>query len=279
MIENKHAGLLMKKQKTMVKKTLLLTLAGLLSSFGFTQTTAPNFIGNDCSGNSHNFFNEMDAGKVLVLSWVMPCPACELPSQTAYNIVQSYQSSYPNRVFYYLLDDFADNPCSALDTFATKLSMTNVSAKFSDTAIHMFDYSNGNCPGMPTIAVLGGTSHTIFYYVGDSINSITFQNAVTTALNAAGISDPINEFASLQVFPNPADNSTAVSYSLSNASDVTIEIYNVRGQKAKSVFSGKQNAGECKFDIDCNGLSNGIYFVKLVAAGKVEKTVMLSVLH
>ena len=50
---------------------------------------------------------EQDAGKVVVIAWPMPCGSCIAPCLSAYTEVQNYTSSYPGRVLYYLVDDYA----------------------------------------------------------------------------------------------------------------------------------------------------------------------------
>src|SRR5688572_10173566 len=46
-----------------MKRLLFVLLAILFTEFTFGQT-ATNFTANDCAGNPHNLFNELDAGKV-----------------------------------------------------------------------------------------------------------------------------------------------------------------------------------------------------------------------
>ena len=70
------------------------------------QTTATDFHVADCDGNSHHLFSELDSGKVVVIVWVMPCGPCATYALNAYAAVQTYSSSHPNRVLFYLVDDY-----------------------------------------------------------------------------------------------------------------------------------------------------------------------------
>ncbi|HJY64605.1 MAG TPA: T9SS type A sorting domain-containing protein [Ignavibacteria bacterium] len=257
-----------------MKKLLLFCSVLFIGASLSAQTTATNFTCNDCASTSHTLFTELDAGKVIVLVWVMPCATCIGPSQSAYAAAQSFSSSHPGRVLFYLADDVGTTACSTLNSWATTNSMPN-STKFSNPAIKMTDYGTA---GMPKVVILGGTNHTVFYNANNTFSSSAMSTAITNALNAGtGITEPANIF-SINLFPNPANVSTSISYSLESSSDVTIEIFNLVGEKTKSVFSGNQNAGEHAIDVDCTKLSNGIYFVKL-SAGKIEKTIMFSVAH
>src|SRR6185436_4860235 len=107
----------------------------------------------------HDLFAELDAGKVIVICWVMPCPACVNPALTTHNIVQTYQSTNPYKVIMYLVDDFANTTCTSLETWQNNTGVPDATP-FSNSAINMNDYGG---PGMPKIVVIGGPNHTVFY--------------------------------------------------------------------------------------------------------------------
>jgi len=259
-----------------MKKTLLTLLIGIAAQFGFSQTTATNFTCNDCSSNSHTLFTELDAGKVIVICWVMPCATCIPPASADAAAVQSFASSYPGRVKFYLVDDAGNTSCSSLTGWATTNSIvTDAAFGNSGTPIKMTDYGTS---GMPKTVVLGGANHTIFYNVNGTVSSSALQTAITNALNSSTGITEVGNTSSFYVFPNPANNSTEISYSLQSSSDVKVELFNLVGEKVKSVASATQSAGEHALNIDCSDLNNGIYFVKLIA-NRTEQTVTLSVSH
>lgn len=255
-----------------MKKTLLTAFAGLALTIGFSQTTATNWTVNDCASSSHTLFNELDAGKVVVITWVMPCGACIAPAQTASNTVSGMGN--PNVVFY-LCDDYGTTSCSTINSWAATNNIT--ATKFSNAAIKMTDYGS---TGMPKTVVLGGgTCRNVFYNVNGTVSSSALTTAINNALSpCTGVIENNTINMELSVFPNPANSSSKISYSLESSSDVKIELFNLMGEKTKLIFSGNQSAGEHTLDVDCAKLSNGIYFVKL-AAGKIEKTIILSVVH
>src|SRR5262245_353846 len=135
-----------------MKKSILLIAVLFLSVISFAQT-ATNFTCNDCSGNSHDLFSELDAGKVIVLCWVMPCGTCTSPALTSYNVVQSFQASYPNQVYFYLIDDYANTTCTSLNSWGTSIGAppSSSSLRFSNAAIDMTNYG---ATGMPKIVVV-----------------------------------------------------------------------------------------------------------------------------
>ena len=68
-----------------------------------------------------------------------------------------------------------------------------------------------------------------------------------------------------QNHPNPFNSRTAISYSLLATSKVDLSIYNVTGQKIRTLVSREQKAGEHIFYWDAIGYASGIYFYKLMA--------------
>jgi flagellar hook assembly protein FlgD len=77
-------------------------------------------------------------------------------------------------------------------------------------------------------------------------------------------------------YPNPFNPSTTISYQLSTDSDVTLIIYNIKGQKVKTLVNETLPAG--RYSVVWNGKDNnskqtssGIYFYKL-SAGNFQQT-------
>jgi hypothetical protein len=244
-----------------MKKILLsiLMLSGI-ASFG---QTAVDFTTNDCSSTSHHLFAELDAGKVVVIAFVMPCSMCAGPSLSAYNTVQGYASS---NVVFYLSDDVGTTTCSTLTSWATTNGMSGVTT-FCNTGVKQADYGSG---GMPKIVVLGGNGHTVFYNENGGANPSGLTPAINAALVAAGISENNSVDLKLNLFPNPATDKMSVKYTLTSESTVSISICNVLGAKVKDISSEKQDAGKHEAQIDFESLSNGVYFLKLKVGDAIE---------
>jgi hypothetical protein len=256
-----------------MKKTLLALILSAGWLCGSAQT-AVNFNCNDCAGNPHDLYTELDAGKVIVLDFVMPCGACVAPSLTAYNIVQSYAVSHPGRVKFYLSDDFGTTPCFSVSTWSTNSSMPNPDAVFSNTSLYESMYGPN---GMPKILVIGGTNHTIYYEGNGALagDPTGIQNAIDAALLATGIPAQGISFASLNIFPNPSGNTSALTFNLNKLTDIKIELLNAQGQKVFEVFSGLMPLGENRIEISTAVLSRGIYFVKVSGEGKTRMLKLL----
>ncbi|MBN61235.1 MAG: hypothetical protein CME20_07750 [Gemmatimonadetes bacterium] len=90
-------------------------------------------------------------------------------------------------------------------------------------------------------------------------------------------------FALANNYPNPFNPATTIKYALPEASDVTLEIYNVVGQVVRTLVADHQNAGRYVVQWDAtndsgHSLSSGIYFYRLQAGGEfleVKKMLLL----
>lgn len=259
-----------------MKKVILAALIGIASNFGFAQT-AVDFTVNDCATNSHHLFSELDAGTVVVLTWVMPCSACIAVASTAATTAQGYASSYPGRVKFYLVDDYADTPCGTLTSWASTNAISP-NASFSDAAIKMADYG-GSGTSMQKTIVLGGASHTVFYNVNGTVTTGPLQTAINNALaTSAGIINNNTISLGLSVFPNPVTSNTKINYSLTASTNISIDLLNILGEKVNTFSVGTQTPGKHEYQLNMESLSEGVYFVKL-NVGDLSQTVKFTVVR
>lgn len=82
-------------------------------------------------------------------------------------------------------------------------------------------------------------------------------------------------FSLLQNFPNPFNASTLIRYSLSSPTFAMVEIFNLRGQKVRSLVAEHQPAGNHRVvwdgtDDSATALPSGVYLFRLKAGEKVS---------
>ncbi len=75
----------------------------------------------------------------------------------------------------------------------------------------------------------------------------------------------IKAFELYQNFPNPFNPSTVIKYSIPQASDVNISIYNVIGQKVETLVNEYENEGTYEVNWNASNLSSGVYFCSIRA--------------
>ena len=80
------------------------------------------------------------------------------------------------------------------------------------------------------------------------------------------------EFALNQNYPNPFNPSTKVSFSLPVKSIVTLDLYNLLGQKVMTLISSNLDAGNHDFNLDASRLNSGVYIYTISASGENGST-------
>lgn len=81
-----------------------------------------------------------------------------------------------------------------------------------------------------------------------------------------------------QNYPNPFNPATTISYSIKEEGNVKLEIYNILGQKIKTLVDKYQNSGSYEIKIDnsdMKNLSSGIYFYRLFTNGSSQTKKMI----
>ncbi|MCE5249484.1 T9SS type A sorting domain-containing protein [bacterium] len=84
-------------------------------------------------------------------------------------------------------------------------------------------------------------------------------------------------FSVAQNTPNPFNPSTSISFSIANAGNVTVEIFNVAGQKVSTVTNEFMDAGTHSLTWNASSLSAGVYFYT-VKSGDFSKTMKMTLL-
>lgn len=155
-------------------------------------------------------------------------------------------------------------------------------------AIRIFDVSDVNAPyeylsfNMP-IADYGSISmhDSLILFPNGSNGFYIFKHPLPIISN---ISPPkiIVDFNLMQNYPNPFNPNTTISYTLPAGSEVELTIFNILGQKTKTLVTNKQIAGSHEIQWDGRNeqgenVSSGIYLYSLKANGHTitKKMVLL----
>ncbi len=84
-------------------------------------------------------------------------------------------------------------------------------------------------------------------------------------------------------FPNPFNPTTTISYDLSRAGQVALDVYDMLGQKVTSLFDGGQAVGSYSYawdgkDARGNVVSSGVYFYRLTLDGQLSQSRVMTLL-
>jgi hypothetical protein len=188
------------------------------------------------------------------------------------------------------------------ETELIKNSLYNVTVLYdgSDYEIYIngeLDAFTSFSGSMPTTAidlmigqVLPGNTEYNFKGVLDDIRiynyALSYSNIqllydFSTDIQTDNESDIPKNFGLVQNYPNPFNGQTNIEYRISTQSNVKLEIFNILGQKIKTLIEEEKSPGY--FTISWDGKNNfgdsmnsGIYFIKLSADKFTEtKKIML----
>jgi hypothetical protein len=244
-----------------MKKIITITSI-LLAAFANTnaQTTATNWTAQDCNSNNHTLFTDLNAGKVVVMVWVMPCGSCVNGATAAFNAAQSFATAYPGKVVYYLSDDLGDATCTDLNSWITTNSIGDISkmSVFSNVGNTIKESDLGGS-GMPHVAVIGGGAQHKVYF--NKMNSATNDQAgITTAIASAIAGTSVQNVTTqiqFSISPNPAKETMTVTYA-NRIKKITV--LSITGQVIK-----EETYAEAKMNpvFNLSGMVNGVYSVKV----------------
>lgn len=107
-------------------------------------------------------------------------------------------------------------------------------------------------------------------------NVLTVWNPVSIEPNTK-IPIPL-KFTLFQNYPNPFNSQTKIKFLLPNFEQVTIEVFNVLGQKVRTILDEKMMKGEHEVDFNASSLASGLYFYRIVTSRfvQVKKMILLN---
>ncbi|MCK5148422.1 T9SS type A sorting domain-containing protein [bacterium] len=75
-------------------------------------------------------------------------------------------------------------------------------------------------------------------------------------------------FALEQNYPNPFNPTTSISYAIDKPAKVKVTVYNMLGEKVKTLVDNFQNASAYRVEFDARDMASGVYFCRLTVGDK-----------
>lgn len=96
----------------------------------------------------------------------------------------------------------------------------------------------------------------------DTDGSVSYSDTRTVALS------PPDELTLHAPSPNPAWDQVTLRYALPSATNVSIQVFDVKGRRVATLQHGTENPGRKEVQFETSHLSSGIYFIRLQARGE-----------
>ncbi|TGE27710.1 T9SS type A sorting domain-containing protein [Hymenobacter metallicola] len=109
--------------------------------------------------------------------------------------------------------------------------------------------------------------------------TVTF-NDITGAYQFTRITSTANQLQNTTTFnlallPNPASETMRVAYDLPTATTAAVSVHNLLGQSVRALTAVRQGAGQQEQRVSLQGLTAGIYVVRLQAGTQVQTARLL----
>ena len=88
---------------------------------------------------------------------------------------------------------------------------------------------------------------------------------VTTNLNGNVSHLTPQTFMLHDVYPNPFNPSTQVSFTLPKDDYISLHVFNVKGEQVDTIYEGHQLEGTHSYTWNASSLSSGVYYIKMIS--------------
>jgi thiol-disulfide isomerase/thioredoxin len=225
-------------------------------------TTAYDFKMNDCNGNMHHLFSELDSGNVVVMEFFMiSCSPCIVAGHALDEMVVPLKKKYGKKVRFYQIGFTKSYTCSQIQNWVSTNGFAT-SVPFDSGDVQVAYYGG---MGMPTVAVVGGKAHDVLFSSIDfkpNPDTATIAASIHTFFNTTGIQKNAWNELSLRFFPNPASSSINLTLNLEKAEVLHLSIKNLQGQKVAELLTENVKPGVWNKTVLLPQLQNGVYFLQ-----------------
>ena len=105
-----------------------------------------------------------------------------------------------------------------------------------------------------------------FVFTSGGGNNIYIDNINITS-SATGINE-LENVMGINIFPNPMNGSSTISFKLDEKANVKIDLFDVLGRNISPIVNTELSSGDHQYTINKGSLGAGIYFVKFDVGGK-----------
>lgn len=142
----------------------------------------------------------------------------------------------------------------------------NTASGFSGTAFSG-TFTGGTAPGK--VAVFGFPFESVYPEAARNLFMRLILQYFDIPVSVAGDEDSNtpSEFSLSENFPNPFNPSTTLEYSIPFASNISLTVYNVIGEKVRVLADEFMQPGKYRVAFDAAGLPSGVYLCRMEGAG------------
>jgi PKD repeat protein len=167
------------------------------------------------------------------------------------------------------------NAVDTIDYYVLELD-TDTTFSSADYESHQLSYISSSSNNLDTEWALTNLVHGQTYYwkVTGSLNGVDTTISETWSFKvdsaALGINTTPNQSFKVTAYPNPSREVVYLNVKSQSQEDVEIVMFDVTGNRVKTIFSGELIETETVFTINRENLSNGIYLIQTISKNGMD---------
>jgi hypothetical protein len=184
------------------------------------------------------------------------------------NISQDTIIVYITRPYQVLPEGWESSLCFDISCFPPFIDSVETTEEFQSSPLAPGDVRDFSIHIVPN---LNHGVAKIGVFAGNKSNrNDTMSVELTAVAELVGVNEEFtaSSFRLLQNYPNPFNPSTDISFELDRPSYISLDVYNVNGEKVSTLLKGDYAAGKYNTRFNAEGLSSGVYIVRLNAGNK-----------
>jgi Secretion system C-terminal sorting domain len=251
-----------------MKKITYLFIVLMFAAMISKAQTPLQISGNDCDGNPHDLYAELDAGKAVVVFFFMDnCGACPPPAQKVQTMMNNITVDYPGMITGYAMPFNNSTTCAATSSWCAAYG--HQFAPYDSGAFQVAYYGGF---GMPTVVLLGGTGankRVMFSTLSFLTSDTTIMRDSILALfnSSSGTADLPSSVSAFSIYPNPATENVSVNVNLKEPSVIFIDVADISGKQV-AIIMNEQQSGLLTKQFNVSELPRGNYLIRLRVSGK-----------
>lgn len=226
-----------------------------------TPTTAYDFNMDDCNGNRHHLFSELDSGNVVILEFFMlSCNPCIAAGKSLDAMVVPLKKKYGEKVRFYQFGFTKSYTCTQIKNWVSTNGFTN-SVPLDSGDVQVAYYGG---MGMPTVVTVAGKGHDVLFTSMDykpDTDTATISTAIHNFFNPTGILTNEDIASVVSLYPNPANNQFTLNLKTEKQGSLTLSLINLQGQTVFNLPSENLKSGNWSKTIALPELKAGTYFL------------------
>lgn len=235
-----------------------------LSDHSKAQSTAMDFTMDDCNGQMHNCFATLDSGNVIIMEFFMTCNMCISAGHEVEALKAQLETQYPGKIKFYQMGYTNSYSCSSVLNWVNSNGFSSVPF---DSGAALVAYYGGF--GMPTLAVVAGSSHEVLYtdigYTAGDTSDMA--NSIHAFFNSTEVNELPSQVDVLSIFPNPSNDQFIFQINLNQPADVKVQLLTIKGEQVSTFTNETMHAGLVQKSFNTSSFAPGNYLVKTTVNG------------